>query len=106
MAEEDEKKKLEAASSGEPDDMEKALAKLEHEPPVTGVDPGKQDGEITPDTAGEGRMPTHKPVIKTLPEKGTDLVACQWFMGDRRFCDKIKKNVHCEGNISRCPFCK
>jgi len=29
---------------------------------------------------------------------------CQWFMKGKKFCDKIKKTVRCEGNVSRCPF--
>lgn len=29
---------------------------------------------------------------------------CQWFTNDKKFCDKIKKVVGCEGDVKKCPF--
>ena len=30
--------------------------------------------------------------------------ACQWFLIERKFCDKIKKEMRCDGNVKNCPF--
>ncbi len=32
--------------------------------------------------------------------------ACQWFLGKASFCDKLKKEVRCDGNVVKCPFCR
>jgi hypothetical protein len=38
------------------------------------------------------------------PIKEAEENACQWFLGEKAFCDKIKKNVRCDGNVRNCPF--
>ncbi|MCX6817823.1 MAG: hypothetical protein NTU57_03120 [Candidatus Aenigmarchaeota archaeon] len=32
--------------------------------------------------------------------------SCQWFLGKKSFCGKLKKPVSCSGNMGQCPFCK
>ena len=97
MTEEDDTKKAEAKTAAEPDEVEKALARLQGNP-ESGA------GEVTGTTPEESEIPTPSPVIETLPDKAEEMVACQWFMNDMNFCDKIKKNVHCKGVIKNCPF--
>jgi hypothetical protein len=30
--------------------------------------------------------------------------ACQWFLLEKKYCDKIKKEMRCDGNVKNCPF--
>jgi hypothetical protein len=41
-----------------------------------------------------------------LPDSAVNLTesACQWFLLEKKFCDKIKKEVRCDGNVGNCPF--
>ena len=42
------------------------------------------------------------PVAASL--EAPDQTSCQWFLGEKAFCDKIKKGVRCDGNVKNCPF--
>jgi hypothetical protein len=56
----------------------------------------------------EKSSPQGTPPLTPNPDifPGKTLEACQWFIGEKRFCDKIKKDVSCDGNVNNCPFCK
>jgi hypothetical protein len=42
--------------------------------------------------------------LSTGVAKETEKPPCQWFLGENDFCEKIKKNVKCGGNVKKCPF--
>ncbi len=87
MAEENEKKK--EALAGETPEIEKppvSLPKLPTEMP--------KKTPLTPPTLA----------LETVPEKLTKEPPCQWFLSGTDFCNKIKKNVKCGGNVKKCPF--
>jgi hypothetical protein len=49
--------------------------------------------------------PPKVPAVTLSPEIASQTEnQCQWFLGENTFCDKIKKNVRCDGNVKRCPF--
>lgn len=52
--------------------------------------------------AEELKTPPITPNPDLFPDK--TMTACQWFIDENRFCDKIKKDVRCDGNIKKCPF--
>lgn len=59
--------------------------------------------ESTPDA----ETPPRVPPVTLSPDIGNQAeTACQWFMNDISFCDKVKKAVRCDGNVGNCPFCK
>jgi hypothetical protein len=52
---------------------------------------------------------TETPLMAPPPVASPDTSGqtfCQWFLGEKAFCDKIKKEVKCDGNTGKCPFCK
>ncbi len=49
--------------------------------------------------------PTMVPPVATSPDTSGQTF-CQWFLGEKAFCDKIKKEVKCAGNVGQCPFCR
>jgi hypothetical protein len=58
---------------------------------------------LSPETR-TGTPPTPpSPAFERLTEK-PETPPCQWFMNDMNFCEKIKKNVRCGGNVRKCPF--
>ncbi len=83
MAEENVKKK---GAIGETPEIERPPVLKPEEPAETPTPP-------TPPSPAFEESPAN-------PEKSL----CQWFLSDTNFCDKIKKNVRCDGNTSKCPF--
>jgi hypothetical protein len=84
------------------EENEKKEGKLIHETPEVEKPP-----VLSPEThkAMPGAPPTApSPVLEKLPEKYEEKRACQWFIKRRKFCDKIKKNVRCGGDVGKCPF--
>ncbi len=52
----------------------------------------------------ENTSPSGIPPLLQPPSLEQAKAACQWFLGETRFCDKIKKEVKCDGNVGKCPF--
>jgi len=51
-------------------------------------------------------IPEPRNPIPSQPPISPLEAACQWFLGENKFCDKVKKEVRCDGNVGNCPFCK
>lgn len=92
------------------DELEKSLEKLK------GSKSGDASGEDTspePDKVPTGHELSGKGPVPPVPQPGLNEVdesvsesPCQWFTPEIKFCDKLKKYVHCEGKLSNCLVCK